>query len=63
MWGGLVALAAMLIGTISNGKIQILSSDQGQLVDLIMTIIGALASVYALYGRATATKQLTLTKQ
>ena len=59
VWGALVAIIASLVAVLSHNKVQILATDQDQVVTLVMTIAGAVGGAVALYGRIVATKQIS----
>jgi hypothetical protein len=56
VWGGLVALIAAGAGLLHY---TISPADQQSLIDALTAAGGALGSILAIYGRITATKQIS----
>lgn len=55
VWGALVAIGASLA---QYGGVDLGMSDQGQVVESVTAITGAIGGLVALYGRITAKKAL-----
>ncbi len=55
IWGALISVIASLLHV---SGINIAAADQGQLVDSIVNIAGALGGLLAVYGRVTATSAI-----
>lgn len=58
IWASLIGFAALVLAALTHDKIQILQIDQDNLVNLVLTLAGAVAAVAALLGRIFATKQI-----
>jgi anti-sigma-K factor RskA len=61
MWGGIVAIVASVIAIVLHRTIS--DAQQAQIVDLIFSVVTALSGVLAVYGRASATQEVTLRKK
>ena len=55
VWGGLIALAAGLLGLLGY---TISSADQVQLVNLVAGIVSTIGGILAIIGRIRATKRI-----
>lgn len=56
MWSGVVALGALSFAT----KVQITSADQATLTDIITTLIEYGGILFAMYGRYSAKKTISM---
>jgi hypothetical protein len=59
VWGVFVALVATAVASVYHVKVS--AEDQSAIVNIILGLIDAGASLFAIWGRVVATKQLTLT--
>jgi hypothetical protein len=59
VWGVFVALVATAVASVYHVKVGV--EDQSTIVNIILGAIDAGASLFAIWGRVVATKQLTLT--
>ena len=55
IWASIIAVAAVIAGYF---RYDIASADQAVLVDSITTVVGAIAGVFAVYTRVTATSKI-----
>lgn len=55
VWGGIISLAAFAAGWLGYA---ITAADKAEVVDDITTLIGIAASLFAIYGRVSATKTI-----
>lgn len=56
IWGALIAIAASLAHA---GGMTLSAGDQGQIVDSLVSVSGALGGLVAIYGRVTASAKLS----
>jgi len=55
IWGALIAIAASLAHA---GGMTLSAGDQGQMVDSLVSVSGALGGLFAIYGRLRASAKL-----
>ena len=53
IWGSIIGGAAVIVSLVFHRTIS--PADQSAIVDVIMTIVGAAGSAFAIYGRVTTT--------
>lgn len=56
IWGALIAIAASLAHA---GGMTLSAGDQGQIIDSLVSVSGALGGLVAIYGRVTASAKLS----
>lgn len=58
-WGIVIALIAAVLA--KTYHVNISADDQNQIVNIILDVVQGAATLFAIYGRVAATKQVTIT--